>query len=47
MMKFFKRYGNYIAALAIAITTLNANSTCLCIMHQDVLPEEAKKLRKF
>lgn len=47
MKKFLQKYGGLLAALAIVVTTMNANATCLCIMHQDSLPEEAKKLRKF
>ena len=47
MKKFFQKYGGFLATLAIAVTTLNANTSYLCIMHQDSLPEEAKKLRKF
>lgn len=47
MKKLFQRYGGFLAALAIAVTTLNENSACVFIMHQDLLPEEAKRLRKF
>lgn len=47
MKKFLQKYGGFIASLAIIVTTLNANTTCLFIMHQDELPESAKKLRKF
>jgi len=47
MKKLFQKYGSFLAALAIVVTTMNANSTCLCIMHQDLLPDEAKRLRKF
>ena len=47
MKKFLPKYGGFIASLAIIVTTLNANTTCLFIMHQDELPESAKKLRKF
>lgn len=47
MKKFLQKYGGFIASLAILVTTINANSTCLCIMHQDELPDSAKKLRKF
>lgn len=47
MKKFLQKYGGFLAALAIVVTTMNANTACVCIMHQDSLPEEAKKLRKF
>lgn len=47
MKKFLQKYGGFLAALAIVVTTMNANAACVCIMHQDSLPEEAKKLRKF
>ena len=47
MKKLFQKYGGFLAALAIVVTTMNANATCLCIMHQDSLPDEAKRLRKF
>lgn len=47
MKKFLQKYGGLLAALAIVVTTMNENATCLFIMHQDSLPEEAKKLRKF
>lgn len=47
MKKFFQKYGGFLAALAMIVTSWNVNSACVCIMHQDSLPEEAKKLRKF
>lgn len=47
MKKLFQRYGGFLAALAIVVTTMNANVACVCIMHQDSLPYEAKRLRKF
>lgn len=36
-----------VAAVALFITTANANSTCMYITHQPELPQGAKKLRKF
>lgn len=45
--KFFQKHGGLLVALAMIVTSLNVNSACVCIMHQDLLPEEAKKLRKF
>jgi len=45
--KFIEKYATVLAALALAVTTTTVNSTCICIAHQDPLPKEAKKLRKF
>lgn len=36
-----------IAAIAMIVVTLLANSTCAFIAHQAKMPEGAKKLRKF
>lgn len=47
MKKFIQKYGVFLAMLAIFVTTVNENAACVFIMHQDSLPEEAKKLRKF
>lgn len=47
MKKFIQKYGSFLAMLAILVTTMNENAACVFIMHQDSLPEEAKKLRKF
>lgn len=47
MKKLFRRFGGLFATLAIIVTTMNVNTACLCIMHQEPLPDEAKKLRKF
>ena len=47
MKKFFEKYGSIVAALALVVTTLTANSTCVCYMYQDELPENARKLRRF
>ena len=37
----------FIAAIAMVVVTLLANSTCAFIAHQTEMPEGAKKLRKF
>ena len=37
----------FIAAIAMVVVTLLANSTCAFITHQAEMPESAKKLRKF
>ena len=47
MVKFLNKYAGVMAALALVVTTVTANSTCAYIMHQDALPNDAKKLRKF
>lgn len=47
MKKFFEKYGSMIAALALAVTTISANSACTWITYQPELPEVVKKLRKF
>ncbi len=39
--------GSLTSSFALMITTLNVNTTCMLIAHQDELPESAKKLRKF
>jgi cyclic lactone autoinducer peptide len=41
------RFGGILASLALMITSLNVNTTCMLIAHQPKMPEEAKKLRKF
>lgn len=43
----FLRYLHIIAAVALAVTTLTVNSTCLAIIHQEKLPDNALKLRRF
>ncbi|MBE6852526.1 MAG: cyclic lactone autoinducer peptide [Ruminococcus sp.] len=45
--KIFLKYLSCAASLAFVITAITANSTCVCIIHQDKLPVEAKKLRRF
>jgi cyclic lactone autoinducer peptide len=47
MKKFFLKYCNALAALALVLTTIAVNTTCGYTMHQEVIPEQAKKLRKF
>lgn len=37
----------FIAAIAMVVVTLLANSTCAFIAHQAEMLESAKKLRKF
>lgn len=47
MSKVMKKFGGMFAALALVITTFTVNSACAFLMHQPMLPEEARKLRKF
>ena len=47
MKRFLLKFGELFATFAIVITTINANTTCVCIMHQEHLPKEAEKLRRF
>lgn len=39
--------GNILTTFALMVTTLNVNTTCAWVAHQEELPETAKKLRKF
>ncbi len=41
------KVGGVLASLALMVTALNVNTTCMLIAHQPKLPEGAKKLRKF
>ena len=45
--KWMYKLGNIVASLALMVTALNANTTCVYIAHQAKLPDSAKKLRKF
>lgn len=47
MKKFLIKYSGVFAALALAFTTLTANSTCVYCVHQPEMPKNSKKLRKF
>lgn len=47
MEKWIDKRSGILAAFALIITTIVANSTCNYIMHQESLPKSAKKLRKF
>ena len=51
MKKFISRHiwklGSCVASLAVMMTVVTANSACVWFTHQEKLPEEAKKLRKF
>lgn len=45
--KAFGYLGSGVMLFAMTIATLSVNSACWYIMHQEELPDEAKKLRKF
>lgn len=45
--KYGVKFGGCIAALAMMVTAATVNSACVWFTHQEKLPEEAKKLRKF
>lgn len=47
MEKWVKKFSGVVAAFAMVVTTAVANSACIYLMHQDKMPESAKKLRKF
>lgn len=47
MYKLITRFGGIVASLALAVTTMNVNSTCIFVVHQPKLPKGAEKLRKF
>ena len=39
--------GGMIVSLALLVTTLSVNTTCIFVLHQAKIPDSAKKLRKF
>ena len=51
MRKFFGnaavKFGGVVAAFAVVIASVSANSACMWISHQPELPDDVKKLRKF
>lgn len=47
MRKFFTRYAEVVAAFALMIATVAANSTCFFTLYQEEIPDAARKLRKF
>lgn len=47
-MKFLrKNFGTFLAAAVLFITTCNVNSTCIYVVHQPKMPEEANRLKKM
>ena len=47
MRSFFAKYSGVLAALALMVTTISVNRTCMLVAHQPKLPEGAEKFRKF
>lgn len=47
MKKYVVKLTRHLAAFALMITVLNANTSCLFLAHQPKLPSGANKLRKF
>ncbi len=47
MKKVLIKLGGVIASLALMVTAMNVNTTCICLIHQPKLPKGAEKLRKF
>ena len=43
---FITRLGGFVAAFAIVVTSLTANSACVWIAYQTEEPEEVKVLKK-
>ncbi len=47
MERFIRRYGKYLIAFAMFITTFSVNSTCPFAAYQPELPNESDKLKKY
>lgn len=47
MIQFYGTLAAMMAAVAMTVTKLVANSTCIYLTYQEELPESAKSLRKF
>lgn len=47
MKKALMKFSGVIASLALMVTVMNANTTCIWLIHQPKLPKGAEKLRKF
>ena len=47
MKHIFLKLGSVFASLALMVTALNVNATCMLFVHQPKLPDNAKKLRQF
>lgn len=42
-----KLVSDLFAAIILMVTVLSMNATCIFIFHQDKIPGEAKRLRRF
>lgn len=47
MKQLLIKIGTSLASLALMVTALNVNTTCMLFVHQPKLPDNAGKLRKF
>ncbi|MGF7060658.1 cyclic lactone autoinducer peptide [Brassicibacter mesophilus] len=47
MNRMIFKFGSTLASLALLVTALNVNTTCMMFVHQPKLPDSAKKLRQF
>lgn len=47
MRRLFIKLGGMAASLALMITALNINTTCMMYSHQPKLPDKAQRLRRF
>jgi cyclic lactone autoinducer peptide len=45
--KCLRTHGNLVAAFAMFVSLIAANSTCFFFTHQEELPDDWEKLRKF
>ncbi|CAK7000559.1 cyclic lactone autoinducer peptide [Tissierella carlieri] len=46
MKKVILKFSGIIASLALMVTSMNVNSTCIYLAYQPELPKSAEKLRK-
>lgn len=47
MKALIRKFGPMLTAIALAVTTVSANTACTWLCYQPTLPEGASKLRKF
>lgn len=47
LKKLMFKFGGIVAGLALTVTALNVNTTCIYLIHQPKLPKGSDKLRKF
>jgi cyclic lactone autoinducer peptide len=47
MKNLYAKYASIIAAIALMVTTVSVNRTCLLIYHQPEMPEGSEKLRRL